>query len=197
MNMNNIARKDFPLKDFLYKIDSHNFYNLPWSTWILSIVISILAFFITYVNLYKVKTHKFSYLSIIVSIALWLILLIILYSSKIEIIKIGKKKGIVSKTKLNIFCSKKEATHYISHITNIEIVLKGYVNGSTNTSKYYIRISFETNSITFGETMLLSKAIEKYKICIALLKTIILDKLPEDLIKDETYDLLSYDYKNN
>ena len=193
MNMNNIQRKDLPLKDFFYKTDSHKFYNLPWSTWILSLVISLLAFFITYVNLYKVKSHKISYLSISISIVLWIVLLIILYSSKVEVIIIDKKKGIIRRSKLNIFCSKSESTHYISNIKNIEIVLKGYVSRTTNTSKYYIRISFVNRDITFGETMLLSRAIEKYKICIALLKTSILDKLPDNLIKDETYDMLSYD----
>jgi hypothetical protein len=198
MDMNNIPRKDFYLKDFLYKKDSHKFYTLPWSTWILSLVFLILASFITYLNVFKVKSYNRSYLSIIGSLILWLILLIILYSSKIEVINIDKKKGIISKAKLNIFCSKKENSNYISHITNIEIILKGYINRSTNTSKYYVRISFSNNNITFGETMLLSRVIEKYKICIALIRTTIVDKLPNDLIKDETYDFLSYDdYENN
>lgn len=124
------------------------------------------------------------------------------------------KKGIISRTTKNMFFKQNKQIYYINKLIDIDIILKGFVSRSKNTSKYYIRMKFndkyyydklanqtnkkfirdETKILEFGETSLVYLIEQKYKICVSMLKGIIIESFNNNLITNETYsDIKSYE----
>ncbi len=63
---------------------------------------------------------------------------------------------------INIFLSKVETTFNLDDVTDIQIVLKGVKRGNSDTSRYYIRLTFkEKNKIEFGKSTTFNSIKEK------------------------------------
>lgn len=113
-----------------------------------------------------------------------------------------------------MFFKQNKQIYYINKLIDIDIILKGFVSRSKNTSKYYIRMKFndkyyydklanqtnkkfirdETKILEFGETSLVYLIEQKYKICVSMLKGIIIESFNNNLITNETYsDIKSYE----
>lgn len=61
-----------------------------------------------------------------------------------------------------MFLSKIEKTHKIEDIVDIEIVLKGVVRHSGDSTRYYLRFTFkDKEKILFGECMTLRRITDK------------------------------------
>lgn len=92
------------------------------------------------------------------------------------------------------------------------MVLKGLVTSNTNTSKYYIRFTFQKESyeenskldfsnnekivkkqnkeiLLFGETISFNRISEKYQICLAFIKGVVVKNIDKSMLTDETYSI--------
>ena len=118
-----------------------------------------------------------------------------IYTGNIEKLTIDKKvkillliifqKGIIKLSKYNLFLSKKERVQKIENVKDIEIIKKGIEQPGIDTTKYYIRITFNDNIyFDFGESVYLMTIHEKYKQCVAVIKEIVVP------------DMVSNDYNN-
>lgn len=89
-----------------------------------------------------------------------------------------------------MFCSKIEKINKIDEIIDIEIVLRGVIRRSEDSTRYYIRIRFkENNELIFGECMSVRKASDKFRKCIAILKGIVMpDIIDRGMVTDESKD---------
>ena len=94
----------------------------------------------------------------------------------------------------NIFLSKVENAFNIDDVVDIEIVLKGVKRGKSDSSRYYLRITFKDKvKIIFGQTTsfsnikfkVLTKFINQYQKTMAFLKGIILPHVDKKFVKDE------------
>ena len=103
------------------------------------------------------------------------------------------QKGRITLTKINIFLYKFERVVSFDEIDFIEIVMKGSKKGTDDNRKYFIRIHLTNKSkpIEFGYTWSFDKIKEKYQICLAMIKGMVVSKVHEYLIKDESK---YYDY---
>lgn len=90
----------------------------------------------------------------------------------------------------NIFLSKREVVKRLEEIIDLEIVNKGIVKIGLDTSKFYIRITFDDKSnFLFGESVNFFSIQEKYKFLIASIKEIIVpDVITRDFVTDEVID---------
>ena len=100
------------------------------------------------------------------------------------------QKGVVKLAYYNIFLSKREVVKRIEEIIDIEIVNKGVVKIGLDTSKYYIRITFDDKSnFLFGDSVNFFSIQEKYKFLVASIKEIIIpDVITRDFVTDEIID---------
>jgi hypothetical protein len=67
------------------------------------------------------------------------------------------------------------------------MILKGKKKGADDNRKYFIRITFKNNaSIEFGSTWSEFKIKEKYQVCLAMIKGMVVPFVSSNLIKDES-----------
>jgi len=90
----------------------------------------------------------------------------------------------------NIFLSKREVVKRIEEIIDMEIVNKGVIKRGLDTTKYYIRITFDDKSkFLFGDSVNFFSIQEKYKFLVASIKEIIVpDVITRDFVTDEVVD---------
>jgi len=165
----------------------YRFIRFPWIIWDFDFIFLIITLYVSYV-IYKERIQNI-YL-ILFNILMYYIYFIILYAGKIEKLTVNKKKGIIKLTYYNMFCSKKERVKKIDDVKDIEIVRKGIVKAQMDTTKYYIRITYNDDSkFDWGEAIHFINIDEKYRQTVALIKEIILpDVITDDYITDEAYD---------
>lgn len=91
---------------------------------------------------------------------------------------------------INCFLSKEEKGKPINEIKDIEIVRKGLIARSYDSTRLYIRIIFKDDStLEFGETLSFLKIEMKYRQCVAILKGLIMPEVITDsFITDEVVD---------
>ena len=88
--------------------------------------------------------------------------LVILYNGDIEFTIIRPKRGDVKIKRMNIFCSKKERKVAIDTVKTVDIVLKGKVERSSDTSSYWIRLTMENGEkVEFGQSVVFKTISEK------------------------------------
>lgn len=174
----------------------HQFVLYPWYLWVASFILLVFNIglsFCIYISYTGTKYEK--YVSII-NVIFYYISFALIYAGKIEYLIINRKKGLVFKRKINIFCSKVETGVRFDDVDYIEIVLKGATKGADDFRKYFVRINLKQRSvkpIEFGYTWYLDKAILKYQICVAMIKGIVITKVNENNVKDES-EYRSYVY---
>jgi len=120
----------------------------------------------------------------------YLISFVTFYAGKIEYLYIDKKKGIIRKRLINIFCSKIETVKYINLLDDIKMVLRGTKTYGNENSCYFIRYMFKDGSkIEFGRTFSYYEIQKKYRISRAILKNeIIKDMAKSYLVVNEVED---------
>ena len=90
----------------------------------------------------------------------------------------------------NIFLSKREKVKRIEEIIDMEIVNKGIVKIGVDTTKFYLRITFDDKTnFLFGESVNFYSIQEKYKFLVASIKEIIIPNvITRDFMTDEVID---------
>ena len=98
----------------------------------------------------------------------------------------------------NIVLSKREIVKRLEEIVDIEIVNKGVIKIGLDTTKYYIRITFDDKSnFLFGDSVNFFSIQEKYKFLIASIKEVIIpDVITRDFVTDEVIDYTIIGQKN-
>ena len=98
----------------------------------------------------------------------------------------------------NIVLSKREKVKRLEDIIDIEIVNKGIIKIGLDTSKYYLRITFDDKTnFLFGESVNFFSIQEKYKFLIASIKEVIIpDVITRDFVTDEVIDYTIIGQKN-
>ena len=98
----------------------------------------------------------------------------------------------------NIFLSKREIVKRIEEIIDIEIVNKGIIKISLDTTKFYIRITFDDKTnFLFGDSVNFYSIQEKFKFIVASIKEIIIpDVITRDFVTDEVIDYTIVTPKN-
>jgi len=72
------------------------------------------------------------------------------------------KKGTIKYSLINLFLSKTEKTYQIEELDKIEIVLKGAVRRSNDSTRYFIRLIFKNKEqCVFGECITFRTIAEK------------------------------------
>jgi hypothetical protein len=62
----------------------------------------------------------------------------------------------------NVFLSKIEKSYPIDELDDIEVLYKGYIRRSSDSTRYFIRFTFKDKSqLVFGECMSFRKASDK------------------------------------
>ena len=98
----------------------------------------------------------------------------------------------------NIVLSKRERVKRLEEIVDIEIVNKGIIKIGLDTTKFYIRISFDDKTnFLFGDSVNFFSIQEKYKFLIASIKEVIIpDVISRDFVTDEVVDYTINNQKN-
>ena len=98
----------------------------------------------------------------------------------------------------NIVLSKREKVKRLEDIIDIEIVNKGIIKIGLDTSKYYLRITFDDKTnFLFGESVNFFSIQEKYKFLVASIKEIIIPNvITRDFVTDEVIDYTIINQKN-
>ena len=91
---------------------------------------------------------------------------------------------------INCFLSKEERAKPLSDVKDLEILRKGVIRRSYDSTNYYIRITFKDGSeMVFGESVSLLKVELKYRQCVAIIKGLIIpDILTSNFVTDEVID---------
>ena len=182
------------LREFIYTKEIHSFYFIPWSL-ILVILILLFSNVITsYVFITFKKKVDNGYLIAIVLMILWYLFFYLTFNTTFEKVTIDKSRNKVQSNKYNFFCRNKQKTYKLSDIDDIELLFKGLRTDTADTSRYYIRMSFKKNNkddenkhLIFGETISFNTIIEKYQICLGMIKGILVKEVDKTMITDETY----------
>ena len=99
----------------------------------------------------------------------------------------------------NIFLSKREVVKRLEEIIDLEIVNKGIVKIGLDTSKFYIRITFDDKSnFLFGESVNFFSIQEKFRFLVASIKEVIIPNniITRDFITNEVIDYTILNQKN-
>ena len=98
----------------------------------------------------------------------------------------------------NIVLSKRERVKRLEEIVDIEIVNKGIIKIGLDTTKFYIRISFDDKTnFLFGDSVNFFSIQEKYKFLVESIKEVIIpDVISRDFVTDEVVDYTINNQKN-
>jgi hypothetical protein len=147
-----IANVNLPtpkMKILSTRANFYEFYTLPISLWIFAGICISIAIFINYFIVRIAKKNENLFLVYFAMFVFYIVGFITIYAGKMEFVLIDKKKGIIKKTLLNCFLSKIEFVKYIDKLKKIEMVKKGVIRYSGDTTRYFIRYIFEDKSIKF------------------------------------------------
>ena len=168
----------------------YQFYTLPISLWIFSGICISIAILINYYIVRVAKKSESLFLVYFAMFIFYIIGFVTIYAAKMEFLLIDKKKGIIKKTELNCFLSKIEFVKYIDSLKKIEMVKKGVIRYSGDTTRYFIRYIFEDKSILeFGRTFSFYEIQKKFRISKAILQGEVIKNMANfKHLVDESYD---------
>ena len=168
----------------------YEFYTLPISLWIFAGICISIAIFINYFIVRIAKKNENLFLVYFAMFVFYIVGFITIYAGKMEFVLIDKKKGIIKKTLLNCFLTKIEFVKYIDKLKKIEMVKKGVVRYSGDTTRYFIRYIFEDKSILeFGKTVSFYEIQKKFRISKAILEGEVIKNMANlKYLTDESYD---------
>ncbi len=168
----------------------YEFYTLPISLWIFAGICISIAIFINYFIVRIAKKNENLFLVYFAMFVFYIVGFITIYAGKMEFVLIDKKKGIIKKTLLNCFLSKIEFVKYIDKLKKIEMVKKGVIRYSGDTTRYFIRYIFEDKSILeFGKTVSFYEIQKKFRISKAILEGEVIKNMANlKYLTDESYD---------
>jgi len=168
----------------------YKFYTLPISLWIFAGICISIAIFINYFIVRIAKKNDNLILVYFAMFVFYIVGLITIYAGKMEFVLIDKKKGIIKKTLLNCFLTKIEFVKYIDKLKKIEMVKKGVIRYSGDTTRYFIRYIFEDKSILeFGRTISFYEIQKKFRISKAILEGEVIKNMANlKYLTDESYD---------
>ena len=168
----------------------YKFYTLPISLWIFAGICISIAIFINYFIVRIAKKNDNLILVYFAMFVFYIVGLITIYAGKMEFVLIDKKKGIIKKTLLNCFLTKIEFVKYIDKLKKIEMVKKGVIRYSGDTTRYFIRYIFEDKSILeFGKTVSFYEIQKKFRISKAILEGEVIKNMANlKYLTDESYD---------
>jgi len=168
----------------------YEFYTLPISLWIFAGICISIAIFINYFIVRIAKKNENLILVYFAMFVFYIVGFITIYAGKMEFVLIDKKKGIIKKTLLNCFLTKIEFVKYIDKLKKIEMVKKGVVRYSGDTTRYFIRYIFEDKSILeFGKTFSFYEIQKKFRISKAILEGEVIKNMANlKYLTDESYD---------
>lgn len=168
----------------------YEFYTLPISLWIFAGICISIAIFINYFIVRIAKKNENLILVYFAMFVFYIVGFITIYAGKMEFVLIDKKKGIIKKTLLNCFLSKIEFVKYIDKLKKIEMVKKGVIRYSGDTTRYFIRYIFEDKSILeFGKTISFYEIQKKFRISKAILEGEVIKNMANlKYLTDESYD---------
>ena len=168
----------------------YEFYTLPISLWIFAGICISIAIFINYFIVRIAKKNENLILVYFAMFVFYIVGFITIYAGKMEFVLIDKKKGIIKKTLLNCFLTKIEFVKYIDKLKKIEMVKKGVVRYSGDTTRYFIRYIFEDKSILeFGRTISFYEIQKKFRISKAILEGEVIKNMANlKYLTDESYD---------
>ena len=168
----------------------YEFYTLPISLWIFAGICISIAIFINYFIVRIAKKNENLILVYFAMFVFYIVGFITIYAGKMEFVLIDKKKGIIKKTLLNCFLTKIEFVKYIDKLKKIEMVKKGVVRYSGDTTRYFIRYIFEDKSILeFGKTVSFYEIQKKFRISKAILEGEVIKNMANlKYLTDESYD---------
>ena len=168
----------------------YKFYTLPISLWIFAGICISIAIFINYFIVRIAKKNENLILVYFAMFVFYIVGFITIYAGKMEFVLIDKKKGIIKKTLLNCFLTKIEFVKYIDKLKKIEMVKKGVIRYSGDTTRYFIRYIFEDKSILeFGKTTSFYEIQKKFRISKAILEGEVIKNMANlKYLTDESYD---------
>ena len=168
----------------------YEFYTLPISLWIFAGICISIAIFINYFIVRIAKKNENLILVYFAMFVFYIVGFITIYAGKMEFVLIDKKKGIIKKTLLNCFLTKIEFVKYIDKLKKIEMVKKGVIRYSGDTTRYFIRYIFEDKSILeFGKTFSFYEIQKKFRISKAILEGEVIKNMANlKYLTDESYD---------
>ena len=168
----------------------YEFYTLPISLWIFAGICISIAIFINYFIVRIAKKNENLILVYFAMFVFYIVGFITIYAGKMEFVLIDKKKGIIKKTLLNCFLTKIEFVKYIDKLKKIEMVKKGVVRYSGDTTRYFIKYIFEDKSILeFGKTFSFYEIQKKFRISKAILEGEVIKNMANlKYLTDESYD---------
>lgn len=168
----------------------YKFYTLPISLWIFAGICISIAIFINYFIVRIAKKNDNLILVYFAMFVFYIVGFITIYAGKMEFVLIDKKKGIIKKTLLNCFLTKIEFVKYIDKLKKIEMVKKGVIRYSGDTTRYFIRYIFEDKSILeFGRTISFYEIQKKFRISKAILEGEVIKNMANlKYLTDESYD---------
>ena len=176
------------LSKFLEK-SSHSFKLYPWYLWVAGGLIVLFCLVMTGILYRFYKRTAYQKFLIFVNVGMYYLGFFLLYVGKIEVFCINRKKGLISRKKTNIFCSKTEIVEKFDNVDYIQICMKGTKKGAYDNRKYFIRVNLKQKAykpIEFGFTWDFNTITLKYQICLAMIKGMIVDKVEEYSVKDES-----------
>ena len=168
----------------------YKFYTLPISLWIFAGICISIAIFINYFIVRIAKKNDNLILVYFAMFVFYIVGFITIYAGEMEFVLIDKKKGIIKKTLLNCFLTKIEFVKYIDKLKKIEMVKKGVIRYSGDTTRYFVRYIFEDKSILeFGRTISFYEIQKKFRISKAILEGEVIKNMANlKYLTDESYD---------
>ena len=174
----------------LMEEDSYRFRCCPWNLWSTSVILLLFDMLTTYVLYYTYKHSAYYIFVLSLNILFYILCFTLLYQGEIEYFYIYRKKGLIKRSKVNIFGSKRDRVEYFNDIDYFQIVMKGVKKGADDNRKYFMRVYLKdkmSKPIEWGYTWSFDSVSFKYQVCLAMVKGMVIDKVEEYLVKDESY----------
>lgn len=196
-----ISYKDNYLKDILTKkvtFLKYTHYQMQYIL-LLFVLLTIFSLFVyeLYSNFYykpviTSKKTKSNIILIVFLILLLIVIITILINLSFESVIIDIKQGVI-KYKSVSFLRSNSFDFFISSIKSIYMIQKGYAYQSNDSSRYYIKISYEENKeFIFGETLSISRIYSKYREIIAIIYGTYINSSDKNLIVNEVISNIDY-----
>ena len=169
---------------------SYTFRYCPWFLWCTAFILIVFNIILTYVLFLTYVYSAYNNFLLSLNIIFYILSFIILYQGEIEFFTIDRKKAIVKKCKINIFGSKRDVVEYFNDVDYFQIVMKGTKKGADDNRKYFIRVYLKDKCrkpIEWGYTWNFDSISFKYQVCLAMVKGLVVEKVEEYLVKDESF----------
>ena len=169
---------------------SYRFRLCPWNLWCTAFIIIAFNLVLTYALYLTYENTAYNNFLLSINLIFYILSFTLLYQGEIEFFTIDRKKAKNKKSKVNIFGSKKDRFEYFNDIDYFQIVMKGTKKGANDNRKYFIRVYLKDKCrkpIEWGYTWNFDSISFKYQVCLAMVKGLVVEKVEEYLIKDESF----------